>query len=91
MIWCSAQMIKLSEQVYKVPAEGESAAAFASRPLYNKSNAFWTARSVEELVADLPEEQQEKTRQRITEIKTQYAGLSETYQSLKGSKGIPLA
>ncbi|RSH90436.1 hypothetical protein EHS25_001041 [Saitozyma podzolica] len=83
--------IRILEEVYKVPAKGESAEDFASRPLYNKSNAFWTARSVEELVGQLPEDKRDAMRGRVTQIKKQYAGLSETYQASKGDKGIPMA
>lgn len=85
------ELICMHPQVYKVPAKGESAEDFASRPLYNKSNAFWTARSVEELVGQLPEDKRDVMRGRVTQIKKQYAGLSETYQASKGDKGIPMA
>lgn len=60
--------------------------------MYNKSNKFWTARSVNELVASLPAgEEKDEFERRVKEVKRVYDGLSETYQSGKGGKGIPLA
>lgn len=86
--------LQILEQVFRVPStsSAETEAQLAARPLYNKSNKFWTARSVNELVDELEEgEEKEKLRERVAEVKKMYDGLSETYQSGKGDAGIPLA
>lgn len=36
--------IDILEQVFKVPAKGEAQEDYAARPLYNKSNKFWSAK-----------------------------------------------
>lgn len=85
---------QILEQVFRVPSlsTSESPSELASRPLYNKQNKFWSALSVNDLVASLPEgEEKEKMVERVREVKKMYDGLSETYQSGKGDKGIPLA
>lgn len=44
------------------------------------------------LVASLPEgEEKNQLEKRVKEVKRMYDGLSETYQSGKGEKGIPMA
>ncbi|WVF66272.1 hypothetical protein IAT40_001012 [Kwoniella sp. CBS 6097] len=90
--------IKILEeiQVFKVPAsvsssESESKQSFDERPLYNRSNAFWTARSVADLLEDVGEDQRETYSRRVEEIKAKYNSLSEVYQGGKGGAGIPLA
>lgn len=90
-LWSLAFELTFFIQVFKVPAKGESEADYTARPLYNKSNAFWTARSVADLVAELPETDRAAAQKRVADVKAQYTGLSETYQSSKGSAGIPLA
>jgi len=83
--------IRILEEVYKVPAKGESEEDFAKRPLYNKTNAFWTAKSLADLVDELPEHERAPAMARIEEVKGRYNALSEVYQQDKGNKGIPLA
>lgn len=85
---------QILEQVFRVPSlsTSESSTELASRPLYNKSNKFWSALSVNDLVASLPEgEEKTQLEKRVKEVKKMYDGLSETYQNGKGEKGIPLA
>ncbi|WWD22267.1 hypothetical protein CI109_106758 [Kwoniella shandongensis] len=83
--------IKILEEVFKVPTPSETPEAFAKRPLYNKSNAFWIARSVADLVNDLEGGEKNTMEKRVKEIREEYNGLSGVYQGGKGSKGIPLA
>ncbi|KJE05644.1 CMP/dCMP deaminase zinc-binding protein [Cryptococcus gattii NT-10] len=83
--------IRILEQVFKVPASSESPTEFANRPLYNKSNEFWTARSVAELIEDLEGDVKEAMKTRAQEIKVKYNGLSKAYQDGKGNADIPLA
>lgn len=77
--------------MFKVPAKGESEGEFAARPLYNRSNAFWTAQSVSELVDRLPEDERVAARKRVEEVKAQYGALTDVYQAGKGGADIPLA
>ncbi|WVW79095.1 hypothetical protein I302_101059 [Kwoniella bestiolae CBS 10118] len=83
--------IRILEEVFKVPTPSESSEDFAKRPLYNKSNAFWTARSVADLVGDLTGEDKQQMEDRVNKIKEDYNGLSGVYQGGKGGAGIPLA
>ncbi|ORY92848.1 cytidine deaminase-like protein [Leucosporidium creatinivorum] len=86
--------IDILEQVFRVPSlsSSETPTDLTSRPLYNKSNKFWTALSVNDLVASLVEgEEKDQLEKRVKEVKKMYDGLSETYQNGKGEKGIPLA
>lgn len=86
--------ISILEAVYRVPSlnPSETAEELAARPLYNKKNEFWEAKSVGELIESLEDgEEKEALLKKVVEVKKLYNGLSETYQSSKGDKGIPLA
>ncbi|WVQ93893.1 hypothetical protein IAU59_000971 [Kwoniella sp. CBS 9459] len=88
--------IRILEEVFKVPASSsasESKQALDDRPLYNRSNAFWTARSVADLLkdVDLDSSEREVLEKKVDEIKNRYNSLSEVYQGGKGGAGIPLA
>ena len=85
---------QILEQVFRVPSESDSEtpSELARRPLYNRTNKFFTSLSVRQLVDDLPDERdQVEYRRRVEEVKELYGGLSETYQKGKGAVGIPLA
>ncbi|KAI5476394.1 hypothetical protein MNV49_007772 [Pseudohyphozyma bogoriensis] len=84
--------IEIIEEVFRVPVEGETPTQLANRALYNKSNKFWKAKSVADLVDELPEgEEKEGLRKKVEHVRGLYGKLSETYQSSKGDAGIPLA
>jgi tRNA(Arg) A34 adenosine deaminase TadA len=57
---------------------------------YRRSNAFWTAYSIPELVESEPEPQRSQLRQQEQRIRDRYAQLSEQYQETKGDNDIPL-
>jgi tRNA(Arg) A34 adenosine deaminase TadA len=57
---------------------------------YRRSNAFWTAYSIPELVESEPEPQRTQLRQQEQRIRDHYAQLSEQYQETKGDNDIPL-
>ena len=77
--------INILEQVFRVRAEGESDAALAARPLYNRKNDFFTARSVADVVAEIADEGERKRLEvEVERVKGLYNALSETYQ--KGKK-----
>lgn len=78
--------IDILEQVFRVPAEGESAEALAQRQLYNKSNKFFNARSLGTLVDAIEDQvEREHWRAEVERIKKLYDGLSDTYQEGKKS------
>ncbi|RYC64148.1 hypothetical protein CHU98_g2072 [Xylaria longipes] len=88
--------IEILQEVFRVPAvsaspgskqvEGEDLDA---RPLYNRRNKFFTARSFEDLVGEIAEKHGEaegkKWDDEVRRVKALYNELSDTYQ--KGKKG----
>ncbi|KAI0459089.1 cytidine deoxycytidylate deaminase family protein [Xylaria acuta] len=88
--------IEILQEVFRVPAvsappgskeiEGEDLDA---RPLYNRRNKFFTARSFEDLVREIAEKHGEaesrKWGDEVGRVKALYNELSDTYQ--RGSKG----
>ncbi|KAJ4287422.1 hypothetical protein N0V88_007695 [Collariella sp. IMI 366227] len=58
--------INILEEVFRVPVEGESEEARKRRPLYNRRNKFFEARSLGELVREI-EDAEERTRQLSSE------------------------
>ncbi|KAF6792068.1 hypothetical protein CSOJ01_14199 [Colletotrichum sojae] len=75
--------INILEQVFRVRAEGEDDAALGRRHLYNRTNRFFTARSLGDLVEKLPEEEREHWRGEMNRVKGLYNALSDTYQEGK--------
>jgi tRNA(Arg) A34 adenosine deaminase TadA len=82
--------IRILKEVYQVP-DPDRTAAHPDRPLYNRTNAFFTAHGVEQLVASLDRGNRESLLGRIDNLSALYADLSAAYQATKGNKGIPLA
>jgi tRNA(Arg) A34 adenosine deaminase TadA len=58
---------------------------------YRRSNSFWTAYSIPELVESEPEPQRTDLRQQQERIRSRYAALSAQYQDSKGDNDIPLS
>ncbi|PWN53957.1 hypothetical protein IE53DRAFT_383531 [Violaceomyces palustris] len=86
--------IQILEQVFRVPSTcpQETKEQLESRPLYNKDNQFWNARSVTELVQGVEgAEERDRYASWSRKVKEMYNGLSEVYQKGKGNVGIPLA
>jgi len=76
--------IDILEQVFRVPGPSDTAETLAARPLYNRKNKFFTAKSLADLVDEIDDEA-EKTHwtAEITRVKGLYNSLSETYQEGK--------
>ena len=55
------------------------------KPLYNRTNRFFRARSVADLIKDLHVEERGRWEEEVRRVKGVYDGLSETYQ--KGKTG----
>jgi tRNA(Arg) A34 adenosine deaminase TadA len=78
--------IEILEEVFRVPAEGESAEGLKSRALYNRRNKFFTARSLADVVADVEDAvEREQLAGEVERVKGLYNGLSATYQEGKKS------
>lgn len=58
---------------------------------YRRANAYWTSRSVADLVADAPAESHTRLSARIDTLGKSYADLSAAYQARKGKSDIPLS
>lgn len=76
--------IEILEEVFRVRAPGETEEQLRERPLYNRQNKFFRARSVQDLVASI-EDEDERARLagEASRIKKLYGSLSETYQQGK--------
>lgn len=76
--------IDILQEVFRVKAEGETEEQVQSRQLYNRKNKFFTAKSVEDVVGEVGDQQERERLQReIKRVKELYNGLSETYQQEK--------
>ncbi len=78
--------IDILESVFRVPAPGDTPETLAARPLYNKTNKFFRAASLTDLVAQV-EDPAERARwaAEVARVKALYGALSETYQEGKAA------
>jgi tRNA(Arg) A34 adenosine deaminase TadA len=58
---------------------------------YRRENAFWTSRSIVDLVGRAPTAQRAALNARVEALSRTYAELSAAYQARKGQADIPLA
>lgn len=83
--------IDILQEVFRVRAPGDSDESLAARPLYNRTNKFFTGRSLADVVEGIEDpEEREKWTSEIERVKKLYNGLSETYQEGK-KKGVETA
>ncbi|KAI1268043.1 cytidine deoxycytidylate deaminase family protein [Xylariaceae sp. FL1019] len=83
--------IDILQEVFRVPAVSTSASEKAedlkARPLYNRKNKFFHARSFADLVGEIAEKEGEEEKKwwmgEIRRVKELYNGLSDTYQKGK--------
>jgi len=76
--------IDILEQVFRVPAPSDTQETLAARPLYNRKNKFFTAKSLADLLDDIPDEKErEHWAAEIDRVKELYNSLSATYQEGK--------
>lgn len=71
--------LKILKEVFTLDAGG-----------YNKTNAFWKARSIHALIDRLPEPQRDRFKERAEAIRQKYDDLSVVYQASKDGNAIPL-
>lgn len=78
--------IDILQSVYQVKGEGETDEQIAKKPLYNRDNKFFVAKSVADLVGMIEDEvEREKWIGEIARVKKMYDELSETYQKGKAT------
>lgn len=82
--------IQILKAVYAVPDPDRPTAA-PERPLYNRTNAYWTSYDLMRMVKSLDRAPRAALLARIAALGGVYADLSALYQRDKGQKGIPLA
>jgi cell division FtsZ-interacting protein ZapD len=75
--------------VYQVPGPNDTEESLEARPLYNRKNKFFTARSLADLI-DLVEDEETRTKlkRELTRIKGMYDQLSATYQEGKKTGAV---
>ncbi|RGP73125.1 hypothetical protein FLONG3_6441 [Fusarium longipes] len=80
--------IDILEEVFRVRVEGESEDALRDRALYNKSNKFFTAKSVQDLVDGIQDgDEKQHWEAEVDRVKALYNALGEEYQKNK-NKGV---
>ncbi|SEQ07027.1 tRNA(Arg) A34 adenosine deaminase TadA [Devosia sp. YR412] len=82
--------IQILQAVYATP-DPDREQAHADRPLYNRTNRYWTSHNLSQMIAALDRSHKETLLARFDHLNALYGDLSEVYQSDKGNKGIPLA
>jgi tRNA(Arg) A34 adenosine deaminase TadA len=76
--------IDILEQVFRVPGPGDTAESLAARPLYNRKNKFFTAKSLADLLEEVEDgEERSKWATEIARVKEMYNDLSAIYQEGK--------
>ncbi|KAF4949479.1 hypothetical protein FSARC_13463 [Fusarium sarcochroum] len=76
--------IEILEEVFRVRAEGESEEAVRKRPLYNKANKFFTAKSINDLVGEIQDtREQQRWSTEVERVKGLYGALGDEYQKNK--------
>ncbi|MFP9138402.1 nucleoside deaminase [Devosia sp. XGJD_8] len=82
--------IQILKAVYAVPDPGQDSVP-PDRPLYNRTNRYWTSHNIVQMIAGLDRDHREALLGRFDDLNGLYGDLSATYQNGKGAKGIPLA
>ncbi|KAK4145575.1 cytidine deaminase-like protein [Dichotomopilus funicola] len=76
--------IDILEQVFRVPGPSDTTETLAQRPLYNRRNKFFTAKSLADLLEGLPSDDDRKRwANEIARVKDMYKSLDATYQTGK--------
>jgi tRNA(Arg) A34 adenosine deaminase TadA len=78
--------IDILQSVYQVPSPSDTPESLSSKPLYNRTNKFFKARSVADVVATIEDEtERTKWSAEIARVKGIYSELSDTYQKGKAT------
>lgn len=81
--------IRILRAIYAVPDAGQAEAPL-DRPLYNRSNRYFSSYDVMQMIASLDRGTRERLVARVDDLGALYGDLSAAYQAVKGEKGIPL-
>ncbi|TYJ51573.1 hypothetical protein B9479_007856 [Cryptococcus floricola] len=70
--------IKILEEVFRVPSLSphEDSSQLAQRPLYNKTNHFFSAFSIADLMADVPQGERAEWEAKVKAVRDQYNALT---------------
>ena len=82
--------IRILREVYAVP-DPDRGYVPPDRPLYNRSNAYFTGHAIMALIGGLDRGSREALTARVDNLSATYRELSDAYQRSKGLRGIPLA
>jgi len=78
--------IDILQSVYQVASPGDTEESLAAKPLYNRKNKFFTARSLADLIDSVEDEEaKSKLQADLVRVKILYDSLSATYQEGKKS------
>lgn len=78
--------IDILQSVYQVPSSVDTTETLAAKPLYNRTNKFFKARSVADVVATIKDEaERTKWTAEVARVKALYNELSDTYQKGKAT------
>lgn len=78
--------IDILQSVYQVPSPGDTPESLAVKPLYNRKNKFFTARSIADVIETINDETERvKLTDEVIRVKAMYNELSDTYQKGKAS------
>ncbi len=78
--------IEILEEVFRVPSASDTPETLAARPLYNRKNKFFTAKSLADLVEQIDDaDEKAKWSAEVARIKDLYNSLSATYQEGKNA------
>jgi len=78
--------IDILQSVFQVASPADTPETLAAKPLYNRTNKFFRARSVAELVASIGNDaERTKWEAEVVRIKSLYSGLSDAYQEGKAT------
>jgi tRNA(Arg) A34 adenosine deaminase TadA len=78
--------IDILQSVYQVPSPADTTETLAARPLYNRTNKFFKACSIADVVATMEDEtEKKKWTAEIARVKAIYNDLSDTYQKGKAT------
>jgi tRNA(Arg) A34 adenosine deaminase TadA len=78
--------IDILQSVFQVSSPADTSETLAAKPLYNRTNKFFRARSLAELVSSIDSAtERARLEAEVLRIKALYSGLSEVYQEGKAS------
>jgi hypothetical protein len=79
-----ADDIDILKSVYQVPSPGDTEESLSQKPLYNRTNKFFKAKSLKQLIDEVEDEASRTgLLGELAKVKSEYDALSKTYQDGK--------